>query len=995
MLFWVDDRFEDMEIPSDDIWRQIFGTYPDHIFRFMDLTLEVASSYEEVLTNLEDYKNARETGTFVWFIIDLILPASPGTEPAIKYGVELAKQIKQMGFNFVFLSANADASSVLSQENLSTVPYYVKEAGKNPWKLPDSLAQTVLSEFRRYISWIYLDDVVEVLHPESEIVNFYKSDAKSKHGASAIRYFPFFSSFRDFVEHCEYRSPIDIRRSFVVRSSRMHCDLFVQQMLLIILYPVFLNNPEQILFRYGDAHDNKYIQRLRQINTSNISHTIDTIRVSPDSTSPDKLKDLLLQINNTESMTIIVIPNDETADQYTDVLQEFRLLNIQELPQNHEDDPKDRLELIRQTAALVFGKWSVGFEQDYSFMLPQGYINNAELLINPINWLTLLEAKKVAEDLSDPYEIVDEFISALNTMTSEQSRVIKESIEQAKPVPYEHMLRVGFKTFKRSEFSDELPDWIEQALDNWLSVSWHTPYGLNSRVLYQYRNAEGQLETNESMAVWEDASYEILVNIMAEYFASRGSVDQPTPRQKDLLRVKNFIDVLGGDGLLSDELTSVDWDALDLLRWPHMRYPMPSAIKRRLQQAGRYLWIQPEGLDLAALLPTGRKRYRMLIDTVDHYWSVIEWGQKVAEKMPAGWKESAGFLFDIIQNHRIEQAWMEDSQRVWDALKSLMYNARPVSFICGATLRKQPISGANNSIQAFLSSVYGCGKLLGRIRGNREHIIGKNLFPAWNAQNMASEIEKLAESGRLIENIADRKGDGLSRSSEMLETFQAFLSMISRQTGIKQEESKNFSETLHHLMCNFFYNSDLVSANENQNWYIDDMINPVPQSFSNCHIRSMLGTKLDFFWKVIDVFTTINFATHRYRYFDGYHFLAVLNDLRNQFVKEVSHPSPSDIPLHLIETVIDLFMEGFEGLAAQLSWCVELAGEEELAADIAPPNVFVQPPKDFKAPSPDEIGKIMRVKKDNRNWTFYTIGIPGEDTVNKYACFNQGSVCKI
>ena len=152
MIFWIDDNLENVAMPSDP-WTELFGEHSDRVYRLFDLSLEIATSYEEALERIDKFDSYGEAGTFIFCVVDLLIPLRPDKDPEMKYGAALAKELRKRGIALAFLSSNTGGTKILDQERLSTIPYHVKEQG-SIWRFPNSLTLNVLSEFHRRISWI-------------------------------------------------------------------------------------------------------------------------------------------------------------------------------------------------------------------------------------------------------------------------------------------------------------------------------------------------------------------------------------------------------------------------------------------------------------------------------------------------------------------------------------------------------------------------------------------------------------------------------------------------------------------------------------------------------------------------------------------------------------------------------------------------------------------------------------------------------------------------
>jgi len=705
ILLWIDDKFHGMEIP-DELWTSVFGAHSDRVFRLMDLSIQIATSYEDTLEILETHQ-CDITSTFMYCILDLNLPATKDSEPGIKYGIGLGKELRKRNIPFAFLSSNAAGANLLNQARLGTIPYYIKEDGSS-WKLPETLTQKITSEVRRHITWISLDDIVKSMHSQSDIRTIYRQEPER------FRFFPFYGPYRDFIERCEFRGYLDLTNLFAIRSPRKHCDEIAQQAICIILYQTLLRNYGKFQIKYGHGHDSAYLDKISRSSVVGDQHIIAGVRITPEFTSVPQLRQLIEEARSRSGATLFILPNDESFDQYSDLLRKFGVHVIEELPETRVDDSYQREELVRETCHLALQEWVASTQTNLKTRQNCRIRLYPELLINPINWTILLDIEHVPEELSDSYELLGELNTLLNNVDKEQYSVIQDAILLGQPIPYDQLLRVGHETFCRSEYGSDMVIRVEKSINAWLRTSWQFPYNLDPRKTISQRNDDKTQEVlwNE---IWQDSCYEILLGMIEEYVKISTEHNILIDHHSDLHRVIRFVKALGGIEFLSADIASVDWDALELMRWPHRQFPMPAAVLRRLRQAGRYLWIRPEGLELATALPGGRLRYRLLNNAVDHYWTTLTWGNQISDKLPIGWMHSIKYLSEIILENRVTSAWRTEPNEVWDALLGLLRNGAPIMFIANQLLGGKSLVGDSDSIEAYLHDIHGYGKILGRI----------------------------------------------------------------------------------------------------------------------------------------------------------------------------------------------------------------------------------------------------------------------------------------
>jgi hypothetical protein len=299
----------------------------------------------------------------------------------------------------------------------SNVPYHVKEPG-NEWRFPDSLVLNVLSELRRYITWVSLEDIVRVMHEKSDISTSFRVIH------DAFRFFPFFGPYREFVERCEYRDYTDLAPAIAVRSPINHCDEFVQQALAIMLYPFLLRKPGKIQIKFGHAHDPTFIDLIGHFDIKDNPDVILIIRIFPKFTSLGQLKSLINLTSHIAGKIIFILPNDETVDEFIEYLRGIRIMAKEELPSIRVGDLTQREELVRHSCVLTFHFWSSRFIPGEPLRLNNGSLTYPELMINPINWTILLETENIPEALSDPFEIVKELIHVLEIWEGNREQLL-------------------------------------------------------------------------------------------------------------------------------------------------------------------------------------------------------------------------------------------------------------------------------------------------------------------------------------------------------------------------------------------------------------------------------------------------------------------------------------------------------------------------------------------------------------------------------------------
>lgn len=984
-LVWVDDRFSHLSAKREQyeqpMWHEIFGSFSDRVFRLMDLSLEIACDFEEALEMIESAKSSQSAGTFVQFVVDLSIPRRTGEVASVKYGVATAQELRNRDIPFVFLSANSHATEMLDKAKLGNFPYYVKEFAGGLWRFPESLSRVALNDFRRNISWVSVAEAAENLDANSDVLESYRADK------GFFEYFPFFGPFRDFVERWEHKDSTTLPKAFVIRATPDHNHKFIQQTVLLMLTGWILRHPKRVRISYGRANDPEHRKRTREMSDN--ANLVSVLRVAPRSTTPDELEQLLSERTGFAGTMIYVIPNDESADRYSDILRQNHIPVLEELPQSQWGDVTEREELVRRSCALMFQQWSLQSESGGRMPLPLGYLEYPELLINPIFWSALHEARDVSRELSDPYEILKELHDTLREIDENHNMEFRRFLELDCPVPYSHLLRVGEGEL-RKHAPDGMREWIESALDNWLQTSWQFPYSLEK----QFTNAQNARDEDEqghcvNWQRWQDHCYLSTLGMLEEY-EKEPKRESMTARQFDLLRIRRFIKTLGEDRFLGqDGFHNVDWESLESLRWPHHRYAMPAAVNQRLKQAGRYLWIQPERLDVAASLPGGRLRYYFLADFVEQYSTVLAWAERTVEFLPEGWRQSVSYLVDVIREHRIATCWqsLEHRKELWQHLEVLQRNGPPIMYITARLILQRSFDKLDEkSPRAFLSSIGGAGVILHLVEKSRHERLGgflKKQFTPRGSLQYTSYIDHACEMFGFLKEQSKLGGDTLAT-----ETFQSVTQLLLAMQSGNDPSCEGMFQQFAEFMCD-----DQNGMAETSGWSHENQLKDLAESFVSDSTKpanilmfpetaifsSLLRSKGDYFWQALDVVAMLNHIAAQYRNFDGYHLLGALNDWR-VFLKG---ETPTQ-RLPQAERILELFLNSIEGLVAQLAWCLKVAGHEERANRILPPTVSLHEPDGYSAPSAEEVAALLRVEETGDRYRLGTLGIPGSGVRNKH-----------
>lgn len=1004
-LLWIDDNFgnadflEKRQAQDIDYWREIFGSIDSRLYRLLRLNLELVATHRDALEVLEEYEDEGKSSCFLTAIVDLRIPRSVEsfTHPELKYGINLAKKLQSDNINFCFLSSSSSSvSEVLAQERLETIPYYQKQNDESGSLIPESLAQSILNEFRNKINWIDLKPLADLLDEQTSIFGQFQStdndefanrvDAKE----FSLRYFPFFGAFRDFVERWEYRHGTSSWQSLVMRAPVSHSNAFLTQCALMMLHPSLRRRQNQVQLHYFDL--DKKAPSLEQLERDPVVRNMRNIcifRIHASDRCSLLPRDLakLMQARRS-GLSIFILPADDTADEYLDVVPNLKNVQFDDFPNIRRNDSVARSDLIHRSSEFVFQQCTIymGETQEGEKTrrhLSSVYSRNPELLVHPVNWSFLMEAEEVNDEISDPYEILDVF-SEVASMLDELSVEDKERVIHGRPLATDKLLKVADVAHKKCEGSHE--KWICDALNKWLSQSWHVPYGLTE--------VYGDGEDEELKQEWENHSLRVLIDLASKWDVSSDVFDNPTPVQQDLLAAKNFLAHPAVGSILEGDLAGEAWDGLETLRWPHTRYPMPIALSRRLKEEGRFLWVQSDFLDQTMALRSGRTLYQDLDSMANQYQMRLRWMEDVADKLPHGWSEPVLAIRKAITDPNLPMQWSSNRDlrsSVWMPLFALLSNALPISLLYHHLISGRKVSSGNSSARVRLMKSKGFGSILSPLRGIREELDDAGIRPSdilqepWRChiENIAklssyyvelpgqyqAALEDAQKGGKKLEPFPDIQIESL--------LWDLIINLAEDET-IKNDGRFTTSEALK-SMFNLSNQHNLKSAD----WFIPAELRPDIKELPYKVIPSLLASRGDYIWSYLDMMSSFQTVLRPLRFFDGYHLLSAIGDIRNSYKGK---PPSADFEYSNIERVLELALWGLEGLVAQLKFCLEQAGHRKVSSPIPLTSVDLTAETEFEMSVRDEIEEIMKVERDEKGgYKVYVLGIHGAATAGKYA----------
>lgn len=996
-LLWVDDDFAKNDFRGEtsdaDVWRRTFGNTESRVYRLLGLHLAIATSYEEACEALSDLSGPDNRDTYTIAVVDLRIPKTRAINgstsiPDVKYGCMFAKKLLEKGIPFFFLSSQSSVADILHGFGLESVPYYRKciEAGRS--MMPEELARAVLNDFRNKISWIDIDSFFSSFSSDSVFPsNIFGFDASRRrdadHRVMARSYFPFFGSFRDFVERWEHRPFQGRSQTVVLRCPEFHSDEFIVQCLVIIFSPILRR--DKLTMRYVDVRTQSDLRIA--IASRGVDKDLSVYRIHPAKISAADVGAVIR--NARESNMVFVLPNDDSADPFLEVLPRHKDIQYDDLPGIRFGDHHAREELIRRACEFVFQQWRVVLDGEEQTLHPF-YLDNPSVAINPVNWVALLEKNEISEDLSDPYEILEVFLESTMNLGSPAFR---DKLASGRPLDFDELLRVAEPRIV--DCCNLIATWRRRALEIWLGTSWHSPYGVTDAAALS-----DSLKEKDAYA-WEDHCLNVAVRLSELVSESEGCL--AGPKDGDLDRAVKFLKHKTVGELLHGNLSSGDNGGLEFLRWPHSRFPMPAALSRRLREARRYLSVQSDYLDLAPLLPAGNMAWDVLRSVVDEYAARLEWMKNVSDSLPEGWRQSVAYLAGIIDSRDIERAWTSDRWAVWDALLGFLRNATPVSvvyhyLICSRLTTEKE----RNNLEIILSQVKGYGLLLGHIRGHRRFVRTNALrLRSISGKVWGSSSETVAAQLDFVSRLSAGLGVlGEGRVLDIQSKLARFLKAIhdaDAQTGI--DDDGLFCGTLdrNHQFLEVLSSAELGM---DADWFIskkpdvsaDSMIFRPEEAYPSSAFPSLFASPEDYLWQGLDLLHNLRIATYMIRYFDGYPAIAALNDLRYG-----GKDTPPQVMTPVIEEVLQLLVWGLEGLVAQLKFCLD-ACNSPYAEKIKLDTIDSMKPLTYQPLAPVDLERFFRVSAmpsdeyPSSRYGVFVKGIPGSGICNDYTLHREGAI---
>ncbi len=967
-MLWLDDNFLDPEFLGEQTdlasWQKTFGETDHRIYRLLNLDLEPVTSLAGIREVVDDYcQGDDKEDRFMMAVVDLSVPAespspdllpenyTPQHEPRMSNGILAAELLTEAGIPFVFLSSSSENSHELSLSGLERIPYFKKIRNGRGAVMPSEAARFILEEYRSNISWLDIKPIVQRFGCLAGM-----SDMASKF---ALSYFPFFGAHRDFAERWELKSEFaGATNRIALRTPRAHSEEFILQCVSLIADSqprlrhriiVYLDSKtlrESDLNRISDAPE-KYILVLRL-------HGDQQLRARAESGSRISEKELIRTCLSRfqRCQTVFIIPPDESADALLFELAAVPGIYHDDLPVTRLHDKLAREELLRRTSRFVLQKMLVEHGKSNA-RVGSTYLAHPELLVEPVHWAFLLEATQVAEEISDPFEVSMEFCRSLDDFLereeSADASTAGEALEKGKPLPIGSLLKIGDAIFEAQE--EFHPVWVTRALVTWLSKSWRTPYDLVP-------------ETNPHILAWSKHSLDVACQLAERFIEVRQTHERLLENYfsadvlNNLLQASTFLLNPAVAKLIAGQ-DDIDWFGFESLRWPHGAFPVPSALNRMLRDVGgRYFFPHRNELDMATLMTDGQSALSRLEARASFYKERIEWTKSIITGLPLGWREPVSYLLSLILDRSFGNQLEADNEEFWKNVTCLQRNALRVSYIFNslAKFKKDNDHKAIEKDIKDLRNAKGAGLLLGRIRGRRASSVSHYFVP--NSTLMTEQRDALWEGLDGLNYLLLSEQADMSQSSMVRSLLQDFLTKFQSQRGSELSVEQTIFDIL--------YSPEFTVGYEAADALEQDKI----EAESKYFYRSMRSIGADLVMSFAQAGSGLNHFLRPIVFADGYHYLSLVGDLRNNY-KDVTPTLTPKVRAQLLE----LFLLGIEGLVLNLKWLLMAAGELKLASTL--PEGWFKLRSHLESPL-DYANEFLRVEKvRNEVYSVYTLGNPG------------------
>ncbi|WP_290930718.1 hypothetical protein [Hyphomonas sp.] len=985
-LLWLDDNFLDADYRGEDsdlkVWQRSLSTTDHRINRLLNLAIFPVTCLEEFNEALDDYLNGPERySRFLFGVIDLRVPehrppvegATPDPdcdyEPRIRNGVAAAERLAKHGIPFIFLSSASEGQKSLISVGLQGRPYFQKERRGRGSIMPQDAARYILQEFRANIGWLDLSRIAERMN----LMRTAKSDAER----FSISYFPFFGAHRDFVERWELRSEyVRSCNRIALRSPRSHSRNFILQCVCLAVERSHRNAPRHIEYLESVEATPAILEefRSRRDNSVLVVRFCGEDEFSKKRTSSQYDHEEVLMSRVIEmfprNKVVFVLPPDDSSDMLLSRLGMVPGVFYDDLPETRLQDASAREELLKRASRFVLHNL-VGRAIEKSsaggvrMQIDSVFLENPELLIDPINWDFLLEADRVAEKISDPNEILTElFESALTIMDWAEDEALAElpaRLADGRPVPPERLFKTARSVLEEGGQKEHLPLWTVRAFHNWLVKSWNTPYGCVP-------------EGHKHEADWAEHSLVIARHLATE---AKPYISKPDRRILDRFPEEVIENLNRAAELLLDPPIetllaregNVDWEGFERHRWPHSVFPVSTHLNDRLHiDGGRYFFPHANELDAATVLFDGRMALNRLELRARFYRQRMDWAKRVLTQLPAAWARPLSHLLSSIEERKLAVEWNETRRnRMWNAMMAFQRNAVRISYIMYSVANAEGYRSKKDIDRAAskMRSAQSPKPFLEKIRGNRAvtfpALIVPNEVQFWNEQVevVNGAMDQIRLIGRVQQATAEAEGTDFI-SNLFMSLHDGLLS--SGDTPLKA--------------------ADLIRFMYQPEFGMQDTLKAFPDvsDFAGRNAYDKLTSfafQSDMLLAAAATGASLNQALRPILYADGYHFLSMLYDRRN-----MDKATAPDLIPAARNQLLEFFLYGLEGLAQQLKFVLYAAGHEAQASAIDD-GLF----RLARIPeaNPEVLKQFLLLEEaEEGGYMVYTPGHEGQDTVKRF-----------
>lgn len=949
-LLWIDDNFEkDVDAPEQDEldrWKKTFGEVENRVYRLLGLQLEVATNRDMAFDLIDELCRPEHAHRFVVAVVDLRIPPRHGERINKACGLAVAERLLKLGIPFFFLSSSTEnaARRDLKERGLDRVPYFRKsDADGTPSMMPEHLARQILYTFRNNITWLDLGPVLNRVEAGfGNLLNRFEH----------VQYFPFFSIFRDFVERWEARSGRPNPQCCVLRANAENSDTLIAQCVHVVLAGRSFRRNPTLCWIDSERHA-PLGEALASVDMADPANVV-VVRLHGRTPGAecDFLRNLLSHSRGAQ--LFVIVPQDDSSDPMLEILASVQDVAYDDVPSIRDKDNAGREDLIRRSAQFAFQRQQIVGVDGAKHHLHPVFIEHPELLVDPISWTFINEAHGVSEDFNDPAEVIAALKQSASELQHWPPSALLALIEGAPP-PDGSLLRPAFGVFKN--LNERHKEWYQRGFRNWLTESWRVPFNaLRSRDL----QVAGAHQTD-----WENHCVRVAY-ALADQFATIGvETDDP-----GVARAAAFLTHPAIRKVLDHAPDVADWDGIESLRWPHAEFPMPTALSRLLKASGRYLWVQTDLLDRATVLKSGRRALDRVDARAERTSQKLDWLAGASIQLPTGWGSAASTVLEILNSRNLARAWADDEARTryWRSLYAVVANATPVAFLYHRLASRTPPALTDEDVKDLSKNQFA-GKLMGIVRGGRAKRLPA-LFRIKDAPDArwAAQISELRDyvaffnSFRAFPAHEPGSPDILKALDELLTKFDAL-----------NEDDALTANSLHTVLMQ-------QSAFWDGRFFHKDFEPRTPRSNILAH-GAMRGTNGDILIAALDGAERLRFALRPMLHFDGYHLLALMQDLRNVYKGLPPPPEHLDVVEHMLE----LFVFGFEGLVAQLKWLMIASGRDDLAQAINTPSIEAVAPN----VRVEGLERAFAVEQNDHGSMVFSLGIPGKDSSNRLA-FDDG-----